>query len=94
MIDIENMPEDIKRLKQLLPLVTVDASALREAGAAIIYLQLDQMSREDLAEYFFETKMVDYQKDPTNLQCDMEYFIDVFDEPDIDTDDVIVPFKD
>lgn len=94
MIDIQNMPATLKRLKELLPLVSTDKLLLIEAAEAIIELQLDQMDRSDLAEYFFETKMVDYRKDPTNLQCDMEYFVDLFDELEIDTDDIIVPFKD
>jgi hypothetical protein len=85
--------ETAKTLRKLLPLVTIDKNAFTEAAEAVIEMSLDQMDHRDLMEFFYETKMELFRKDPTNLQCEMEYFTVTLDEPETDND-IIVPFKD
>ena len=86
--------ETAKTLRKLLPVVATDKKAFTNAAEAIIEMSLEDMSRDDLAEFYYETKMELFRKDPTNLQCEMEYFVEIFDENEETDNDIIIPFKD
>lgn len=93
MIDIQNMPAAMKRLKELLPLVTTDKKALIESAETVAEYNLENMDYADLREFYFKTVLQNYRIDPESLQCEMEMIIDLFDEPETDND-IIIPFKD
>jgi hypothetical protein len=85
--------ETAQRLKVLLPKVTTDKVAFNDAAELVIDMSLNQLSHGDLIEFYYETQMDRFRADPTNLQMDGEYFIDLFDDPEFD-DEIIIPFKD
>ena len=89
-----NDPIEIaQRLKVLLPKVTTDKLAFVEAAELVIDELLEQLDYRDLREFYYETQIDRFRADPTNLQMDGEYFIDLFDDPELE-DEIIIPFKD
>ena len=89
-----NDPIEIaQRLKVLLTKVISDKVAFINAAEIVIDMSLEQLDYRDLREFYYETQMDRFRADPTNLQMDGEYFIDLFDEPEFD-DEIIIPFKD
>lgn len=89
-----NDPYEIaKKFSTLINLVTTDKKAFTEAAEAVIEMSVENMDRNDLIEFYYETKMELFRKDPADLQGEMEYFTATFGEEETDND-VIIPFKD
>jgi hypothetical protein len=76
-----NDPYEIaKNFSTLIHLVATDKKAFTEAAEAVIEMSVENMDRNDLIEFYYEMKMQEFRDNPENLQAEMEYFTETFDE--------------